>query len=106
MRKIITVLSCLLLVCLFSCSDDNKIIQDRYEINNVSESISSSYEVSKDTQINLSILKVALSMEYFLPLLVVAGVLVEIIILVSSQLVAVLIFFLRNHQPYLSMLMR
>ena len=54
MRKIITVLSCLLLVCLFSCSDDNKIIQDRYEINNVSESISSSYEVSKDTQINLS----------------------------------------------------
>ena len=52
------------------------------------------------------ILKVALSMEYFLPLLVVAGVLVEIIILVSSQLVAVLIFFLRNHQPYLSMLMR
>lgn len=54
MRKIITVLSCLLLVCLFSCSDDNKIIQDRYDINNVSESISSSYEVSKDTQINLS----------------------------------------------------
>ena len=52
------------------------------------------------------ILKVALSMEYFLPLLVVAGVLVEIIILVSSQLVAVLIFFMRNHQPYLSMLMR
>ena len=54
MRKIITVLSCLLLVCLFSCSDNDKIIQDRYDINNVSESISSSYEVSKDTQINLS----------------------------------------------------
>lgn len=54
MRKIIIVLSCLLLVCLFSCSDNNKIIQDRHNIDNVSESISSSYEVSKDTQINLS----------------------------------------------------